>query len=136
MHHAPAVSYPVGRCRFQAWVFSASGLAGALVLALWVTQQGWSWAQQLGLVLYGVACALQFWVWHHAPRGQLHWQDQAWFWTPLDQATQAVSGVRVVLDWQSGMLLHLQGVGQWVWVERTQATPHWMALRRAVWGFS
>lgn len=141
MHHAPAVSYPVGRCRFRAWLVGASLLLNLAALSLWTWSQGLHAAQILGWALGLAVALLQACMLTRWPQGLLHWQGDHWLWQSdddtLKSSTQLLTGVQVVLDWQSGLLLRVQGGHvHWLWLERTQAPLHWMDLRRAVWGHS
>ena len=141
MHHAPAVSYPVGRCRFRAGLVGVSLLLNLAALSLWTWSQGLHVAQMLGWVLGLAVASLQARMLMRWPQGWLHWQGDHWLWQEdddtLKSSTQLLTGVQVVLDWQSGLLLRVQGGHvHWLWLERTQASLHWMDLRRAVWGHS
>ncbi len=141
MHHAPAVSYPVGRCRFRTWLVGASLLINLAALSLWTWSQGLHLAQMLGWALGLAVVLLQARMLTRWPQGWLHWQGDHWLWQADDDAllasTQLLTGVQVVLDWQSGLLLRVKGNHMhWLWLERTQAPLQWMDLRRAVWGHS
>ena len=134
MHHAPAVSYPVGRCRFRTCLVAASALASLAVLSIWSAWQGLHVAQSVGLALALLVLGLQLRMLRRAPHGRLHWQGDAWLWQPHEGHAETTQ-VQVVLDWQSGLLLRLSA-GEWLWLERAQAPLQWLDLRRAVWGHS
>jgi len=134
MHHAPAVSYPVGRCRFRTCLVLASAVASLVVLSCWTAWQGMNTAQAVGWALGLCIVCLQVRMLRRAPQGWLHWQGDHWLWAPHEEPAQATE-VQVVLDWQSGLLLRLSS-GAWLWLERAQAPLQWLDLRRAVWGHS
>jgi hypothetical protein len=142
MHHAPAVSYPVGRCRFRTGLVVASLLINVLTLSWWTWSQGWHVAQMAGWALGLAVAMLQARMLQRWPQGCLHWQGDHWLWQPegdaqLMEAAQLLSRLQVVLDWQSGLLLCAQGTRkQWLWLDRSQAPWLWLDLRRAVWGHS
>jgi hypothetical protein len=134
MHNAPAVSYPVGRSRFQAQLFSAVSLAGLLASAGWFAQvqtPGWQqWLMLFGAVMTAMGA---YWQWRQTVVGQLTREGSSWSWTESD-ASVSVQLVLIV-DVQQAMLLLLRGVrsarGIWIWVERDASPTRWLALRRA-----
>ena len=137
---APSVSYPVGRCRFWAWLLG--GLGAAIAAALGAT------APALPLALGALLGALLLvwlgwagWVLWRPPRGQLAWccgLAQApghWGWQARGSESLAPIDVSLVLDLQQRALLRLQGprgVPRWVWVAQGRAPGEWLALRRAL----
>jgi hypothetical protein len=135
MHNAPAVSYPVGRSRFQGWLLSVVALIGLVSAAVWFTQaDALGWRQWLML---SVAISVAFgawWQWQHAETGQLAWDGVVWTWT----AAQASLPVQLTLiaDVQRAMLLLLNSAHsdsrRWIWVDRDASSTRWLALRRAV----
>jgi len=137
MHSAPAVSYPVGRSRFQEWLILMTGLTGGVV--------GFYWHQQADLAdwrqyLYGLnllaACIVAIHVWRCTPQGQLRWDGQTWSWT---RGQVSVCGhVTIHLDLQFVLLLSLYtetGSKLWLWPERGADMARWHALRRAVFSY-
>lgn len=134
MHGAPAVSYPVGRSRFQGWLVGLTGLGGTVAGLLWRHQAdpaGWrQWLLALTLLC---VCALAADAWRRSPRGSLRWDGQTWSWTAVDAS---VCGVLTVhLDLQFCLLLSLRldtGARIWFWPERGAEVMAWNALRRAV----
>jgi hypothetical protein len=135
MHNAPAVSFPVGRSRFQVQILAALAFLGFLAAVVWTAKaQAPDWRQWLmlsGAALTGLGA---FWQWHHAPTGQVAWSGSSWHWAESSDAVEA--RVVVVIDLQRAMLLIL-GVGGnarkvWLWVERDASPARWLALRRAV----
>jgi hypothetical protein len=135
MHNAPAVSYPVGRSRFQAKLFSVVSLLGMLTCTAWFNQaQSPDWRQWLMLFGTVVAVMATYLQWRKTVTGQLAWEGTNWSWTE----SEAVVPVQLVLilDVQQTMLLMLRGArgarGFWIWVERDASPTRWLALRRAV----
>ncbi|MEI8028192.1 MAG: hypothetical protein WCH35_00250 [Comamonadaceae bacterium] len=134
MHNAPAVSYPVGRSRFQGGLIGLTTLGAAVAGLLWYHQADpvvwlrWLFAFTLGLT--GSAAAN---FWYRAPTGTLSWDGRVWSW---DCGKAPISGVvTVYLDLQYFMLLSLRtDVGEriWLWPERRNEAIYWNALRQAV----
>lgn len=134
MHSAPAVSYPVGRSRFQGWLVGVTGMAGAVSGVLWRYQaHPAGWPQWLfSMTLLG-ACLVAALAWRRSPRGILCWDGQAWSWESLDASVGGV--VTLHLDCQSCLLLSLYthaGVRLWLWPEHRADVARWNDLRRAV----
>jgi hypothetical protein len=141
---APSVSYPVGRCRFRAWLLAVlgAGITLALASAAEVLTPLYRWG--LGALL------LAWWAWvavlaRRPVQGRLAWQrplldEQGhWSWSPARLRSEgsdlAPLAVDLRLDLQRCMLLRLsgpRGVPRWVWVEQGKALADWLALRRAV----
>lgn len=134
MYDAPAVSYPVGRSRFQAWLFAVVLAAGASSLAVWIMQSDQvGWRHLAALALWLVTASGVIRAWFRTPSGLLTWDTKTWLWTSGDEAQQV--NVSAVLDSQSVLLLHLRLPGHrplWIWPERQTAPVRWLALRRAV----
>lgn len=134
MHSAPAVSYPVGRSRFQGWLLAATGFIGALTGVLWHYQtHAVGWRQGLFFAILLGACGLAVWAWRRTPRGLLRWDGQAWRWSCLDVSTGGVLSVH--FDFQYFLLLKLSteaGARIWLWPERRTDLTRWSDLRRAV----
>ncbi|WP_296444925.1 hypothetical protein [Rhodoferax sp. UBA5149] len=134
MHSAPAVSYPVGRSRFQGWLVGLTGLGGVLTGGFWQQATDLAgWRQWLfALTLLGT-CAIAAQTWRRSPRGILHWDGQVWRWTGLDASV--CGRVTVHLDLQFWLVLSLRmdaGARLWLWPERAADVVLWNALRRAV----
>ena len=149
MRNAPSVSYPVGRCAFQAYVLALTVLAGALAWVLW---QWLSWAPPgwlggLGAGLWLLWAFLAWRSWKLAPIGQLRWDANAsadpvhagsgrWSWLNSDAASvQWLAAVQPMLDAQGVMLLRLTalaGPSRWIWVGRAHDPARWDDLRRAL----
>ena len=130
MHNAPAVSFPVGRSRFQAWFLGLAWLAGAAACAYWssgLDSAGWRHGLALAMPLgAGVAA----WAgWHRRVGGTLQWDGLCW---RLDSLPGHLA---VHLDFQNFLLLSLRaekrGV-RWLWLDRCATLGHWQAFRRAV----
>ena len=134
MYSAPAVSYPVGRSRFQ------GQLTGVLVVIACLTGLGWcavadtlGWRQGLFLTVLVVAGLVAAWSWWLSPVGTLAWDGEAW---RCSGALAAINGhARLHLDLQFCMLLCLRsddGRRIWLWPEQRTSPVAWLALRRAV----
>ena len=138
MHSAPAVSYPVGRSRFQGWLLLLTSLAGMLVGLIWFRQSDLAgWRQGLYAATLLGTCVIALQAWRRSPCGSLRWDGQAWSWTERDVSVCAV--VHVHLDLQFFLLLSLNtDAGRWIWLwpERRTAATRWNALRRAVFSHS
>ena len=134
MHGAPAVSYPVGRCRFAGWLLAVAWLAGAAACGAWAWQvdgPAWQRALAAGLLVLAGAAALRSAL--LAPQGILAWTGASWRWQAEGQA-QAGSPTRA-LDLQRWLLVHWTadaGGTAWLWLEQRSAPADWDALRRAV----
>jgi hypothetical protein len=134
MHSAPAVSYPVGRSRFQGWLVGVIALIGGLAGLLWHFQAHPAvWRQGVLAVSLLGACSLAIAAWRRIPMGILHWDGQAWRWTSGDMSAGGV--VSVLFDLQFCLLLRLRtdaGGQIWLWPERQANVMCWNDLRRAV----
>lgn len=135
MHNAPAVSYPVGRSRFQAQVLALLSLAAVIVWTVWVAHSTvLSWHHAIAAVWMGVFYPLAWWCWARTTEGQLSWSGELWRW---ETATASVEVVPVlVMDAQIAGLLKLRrtdvAAHKWVWVEQRALSARWRALRRAL----
>jgi hypothetical protein len=135
MHNAPAVSYPVGRSRFQMLFSSAVALLGLFASAAWYVQvQSPGWPQWLMCLGAGLTAVGAYWQWRHAVTGQLGWDASQWFWSESGRSVPVQ--MLVLADLQQALLLCLRGArgagSLWVWVERDASPMRWQALRRAV----
>jgi hypothetical protein len=134
MHSAPAVSYPVGRSRFQGWLVGVTGLTGMLAGLLWQLQAHLDgWRQGLFVLSLLGACSLAIAAWRRTPVGTLRWDGQAWHWSSGDTSAGCI--VSVQLDLQSCLLLSMRseaGARLWLWPERRADVIHWDDLRRAL----
>lgn len=134
MHSAPAVSFPVGRSRFQGWLVVLTGSGGVLASLLWLAAadtMGWRlWL--MAMTLSG-SCALAWQAWRRSPSGRLSWDGQVWRWRT---ASASVSGrLTVHLDLQSCLVSSLRtdlGARIWLWPERRSEAALWQAFRQAV----
>ena len=134
MHSAPAVSYPVGRSRFQGWLVLGLGLGASVTGMLWLRQVdvvGWHQWLFFGVLLG--ACVAAVLAWRRSAQGSLRWDGQAWHWNGADASIPVL--LTVHLDGQFVLLLRLRtdsAQSLWVWPERRVDGVHWNALRRAV----
>jgi toxin CptA len=140
MHNAPAVSFPVGRSRFQAGFIALFWLVAVAVQVVWASQLARSdwriWVGAVVVLAVGVLAAREWWK---SPQGRIRWDGK--FWTfelaqiGLKAAEPATAEVSPVLDFQWVMLLLLRfesGRAIWCWLDRPAKVESWMALRRAV----
>lgn len=149
MRNAPSVSYPVGRCAFQAYVLLLTGLAGALAGGFWwwTSWEPPGWLGVLGAGLWGLWSSLAWRSWWRAPTGQLQWDALAstvpepgggggWHWVISEAVpVQPLQAVQPVLDVQGVILLRLitlTGPERWIWMERARDPARWDDLRRAL----
>ena len=149
MHNAPAVSFPVGRSRFQAWFLGAAWLAGAAACAYWgsvMGATGWRLGLALALPLGAGVAAWASWAgWQCKVGGILHWDGVCWrlematlspTLASSSAATSALSGnLAVHLDFQGFLLLSMRfenGGIRWLWLDQCAELTRWQAFRRAV----
>ena len=138
MHNAPSVSYPVGRCAFQRWLYVFFIVLTSTVLLAWALNQGvtWIWGVAVGfatLAIFSGGRAL-----HQA--GMLTWDGQVW--CLHDQGADhedALGEVHVMWDMQKALLLRwqpasdtLNGKPRWLWLGLQASDNRWQDLRRAV----
>ena len=133
MVRAPAVGWNVGPLR---WPWRLLALLGLFTLLVWLAI-AWQ-AQALGPTVVGLVLLLACvglaarGLWQQ-PQGLLHWDGSHWHWSEWPQ--HALLQLHCVLDWQRLLLLRLHGpdgAQRWLWLETPQATPQWLALRRAI----
>jgi hypothetical protein len=138
MHHAPPVSYAVGRSAVYGCVLAAVWLAGACTISVWcyvVDSISWRQGLCLGVLLITGGFALN--AWGSSPQGFLGWTMNPlgqWVWTDLQQQ-QTEGRIHVRLDWQRGLLLQFTpvlGTSLWLWMSASQQPTQWQALRCAV----
>ncbi len=135
MHSAPAVSFPVGRSRFEGWLTGGVIVCGFLVVSTWCLQaDALGWRQWLAVVLWLVTSRLAGSNWWHSPKGSLSWDGAAWSLTVEAQSFVVVP--EVVVDLQQLVLLRLRDPAgirvTWVWLDRVSKPLRWVALRRAI----
>jgi len=138
MHNAPSVSYPLGRCAFQRWIYAFFVALTSVVLFAWAFNQGLT-------VVWGVAAmstvlgACLGWR-ALGQSGTLTWDGQVWCLQTQGSGHEDTLGeVSVVLDVQKALLLRwqpasdtLNGKLLWLWLGSEVASHHWQDLRRAV----
>ena len=144
MHSAPAVSFPVGRSRFQVMFLALTWLLGMASCVYWTTDvqaPGWRQVIPFAVLVVGGLCAL--WQLKHSPHGELKWEGRHWLLQvapkrPMTTPPQAQEGDVVLhLDLQFFMLLGFQDLASrttWLWLDRGVSQTRWLALRRAVHG--
>lgn len=135
MYNAPAVTYPVGRCRIQRVWMAGGWIAGGIVQAVWLSaSMAWSAAQLTGVLIWLLVGALVLHSYRATLRGQLFWDGQQWRAVWAGQV-ECFGQVRLQLDGQDWLLLAwqpLQAPRQWCWAERTRDPGRWSDFRRAV----
>jgi toxin CptA len=137
MHNAPAVSYPVGRSRFQGCCLGLTGLIGLSVCTYWaVADDNAGWRQGLALLMLAVVSLNAYRHWLKTPAGMLRWDGLHWHleFAQPDLRGQLGGSLSVQLDFQTVMLASLQvGTGgrSWLWLQAKDDPLRWLALRRA-----
>ena len=138
MHNAPSVSYPVGRCAFQRWLYAGLTVLTSAVLWAWALNLGLSWVWCIA----ASATAAGVWQGWRTLRtlGVLTWDGQVW--CLHDQGANhedALGEVHVMWDVQKALLLRwlpasdtLHAKPQWLWLGMQDSDNHWQNLRRAV----
>jgi len=134
MHNAPAVSFPVGRSRFQKTLMLAVLLTGAFVQGTWWLQSvEHGIAHGMGLLLWLVSGAWAFGSFGRTLQQQLVWDGQDW--RLQSGALSLLVRPQVVLDLQHSLLVCLRpvaGTSVWVWPAQRAQPERWLALRRAL----
>jgi hypothetical protein len=139
MHNAPSVSYPVGRCAFQLWLFFVgfAVLTSAVLLA-------WAFNQDLSATWYAAVAAAALGLllgWRALGQaGTLTWDGQVWCLHDQDAGVEdALGEVHVALDVQKALLLRWQPTSDtltakplWLWLGEQASASQWQDLRRAV----
>lgn len=135
MYNAPAVIYPVGRCRIQRVWMVCGWIAGGFVQAVWLSApMALSLAQLAVALVWLVVGALLLHSERASPKGQLCWDGQQWRAVLVGQG-ECHGQVRLHLDGQNWLLLAWQSPQasrQWCWAERTADPARWNDFRRAV----
>lgn len=138
MYNAPSVSYPVGRCAFQALLFVGLNLFTSAVLVAWALQQGLGFVWWAAAAAFAMAAYLGWQALRYA--ATLTWDGHVW--CLHDQSSgqvDALGEVHVTLDVQKAVLLRwlpasdtLQDKPQWLWLGLQTSDSRWQDLRRAV----
>lgn len=142
MRSAPAVSYPVGRCRFHLLLVSILALIGVGVYVGWLIHLGPASNPVLILpvgVLLFVLIANALNARRLTPEATVIWSGQRWEYSLSKVGTgnsiETLGGIQVIVDLQSTLLLSTQGAhgsNLWVWAERRKNPGQWLAFRRAL----
>ena len=136
MHHAPAVSFPVGVSRRAAALQLGIACAGGLCTLGWCLHFAAFDAATLVIVLAAVAgLTLALGAGRGVHRGMLWWERGEWSMTDLrGQNLRSGCMLAVVMDLGPLMLARC-GSGDarptWVWLDRAADPSRWRALRRA-----
>jgi toxin CptA len=138
MHNAPSVSYPVGRCAFQRWLYVLFTVFTSAVLLAWALNQGVTliWCVATTAAVLGLYLG-----WYSLKQvGMLTWDGQ--IWCLHDQGTgheDDLGEVRVMLDVQRALLLRwqptsdtLRAKSHWLWLGSQASDNSWQDLRRAL----
>ena len=138
MHNAPSVSYPVGRCAFQRWLFVGFAVLTLAVLLAWAFNQGLTSTLYVAVAAAALGLLLGWRALGQA--GTLTWDGQVW--CLHDQGLgheDALGAVHVALDVQKALLLRWQPTSdklhakpQWLWLGSQASDNRWQDLRRAV----
>ena len=138
MHNAPSVSYPVGRCAFQRWLYAGFTVLTSALLWAWALNQGLTslWFVAAGAAVWG-GCTGWRAMRRHAT---LTWAGQVWCLHDQSSGMEDELGVvDVILDVQKALLLRWQPASatlnlkpQWLWLNAQADCVHWQALRCAV----
>jgi hypothetical protein len=143
MHNAPSVSYPVGRCAFQRWlylIFTCLASAAWLVWALSQGQSVWLW---LGACAWIVA-SVEGWRALRPRDVTLSWDGQVWcLHSASRHLNDQLGSVEVCWDVQKALLLKWQPSSdtlgasmRWLWLGQAVSPTQWQAVRRAVYARS
>ncbi len=122
MHNAPSVSYPVGRCAFQRWLYAIFTLLTSAVLLVWALNQHVSWVWCFAAFTAALGAFMGWCALNHA--GTLTWDGQVWCLHDQNPACEdALGRVQVALDMQRALLLRWQPTS-----ETLSAKPSWLWL--------
>jgi hypothetical protein len=138
MHNAPSVSYPVGRCAFQRWLYVLFTVLTSAVLLAWALNQGVTliWCVATTAAVLGLYLG-----WYSLKQvGMLTWDGQIWCLHDQGKGHEDDLGeVRVMLDVQRALLLRWQPTSDtlrakphWLWLSSQAPDNSWQDLRRAV----
>ena len=138
MHSAPSVSYPVGRCAFQRWLYAFFIVLTSAVLLAWALNQGLNTTWYMAVATAALGLLLGWRALGQA--GTLTWDGQVWCLHDLNQGHEdALGEVHVALDVQKALLLRWQPASDtlsakplWLWLGLQASDSRWQDLRRAV----
>lgn len=139
MYNAPSVSYPVGRCAFQRWLYQSITALTSALLCAWALSQGlsWVWIVAAGAAAIGICLG---WQAQQQQIGVLTWDGQVWCLHDQGLGQEdALGEVQVMLDVQKVLLLRWQPASDtlhvksnWLWLEAQTSDKHWQDIRCAV----
>ena len=130
MHNAPSVSYPVGRCRFEALALLGFGGLAVAIVGMWSLLYPLTWQQCAAWLVLCACLVLALLAWRRQVSGVLRWDGGAWTW--MAGMASAAAQLDVVLDLQSLLLVRSTPQNRWFWLEAHRAPSRWLDLRRAV----
>ncbi len=133
MHHPPEVRFLADG---SPWPQRLTLMVGALALiqVCWFSLLNWEPSWQIAVIGTSFFVAIAWsWLGTQRPnRGHLHWDGLQWQWSGF---ADGACVLKRHIDFQTLMLvsLHrLDGQTVWLWLQRSQDSQHWLALRRAV----
>jgi hypothetical protein len=151
VYNAPSVTYPVGRCAFQRWLWAGLLVIGVTVMLAWALYQPLTWSWYMAWLPLCAGCVGGWRAWQ--VHGVLQWQGETWvLWLKSSHAQNPWHGgeLRLALDAQRVLLLQwtptpdAQDGGlltsdarvprrtKWLWLAKENAPHLWQDLRRAV----
>lgn len=136
MHHAPAISYPVGASVLYSTAVLIMTCLGMLTMAVWFAlADTLTLAHQLAIALSLLLWLVAVRTWRRAVPASLSWDGQGW--TLVGQSGAIAVTPHVVLDLQRYLLLFLRvdaatGSSCWVWPVASSQPARWSALRWAL----
>ena len=133
MHHPPEVRFLVGGSLWPRRLLVAVGMLAVLQVigfALLNPMLTWHSAAVGGSLLVAMGLA---WFWTDRPAsGDLYWDGTQWQWSGF---THGACTLQLHLDFQALVLVSLKRPGSapvWLWLQRSQDSYAWQALRRAM----
>ena len=144
MHHAPSVSYPVGRPVFVARLLVAVWLMGSVVTVITASLDAPAWRHLLSAVALALPALLGWRFWRGMPVGLLRWDGQAWHGPA---APDQPLSLHVQRDGQRYLLVRLMPLAgepgaarpagrgpaaiSWLWLDGRMEPSRWQDVRRA-----
>jgi toxin CptA len=134
MHHAPSVSYPVGRSSWAGVLLFLVWMAGVAASAAWLASGAPGWAPLAIVPALAATGGAAAWAWWRQPAGLLAWDGAHWTLASGPSPGLDPGALEVALDLQALLLVRWSagGRGSWLWLEKRRLPTRWDALRRAV----
>lgn len=138
MYNAPPVSYPLGRCAFQRWVYAFFTMLSSVVLFAWAFHQGMTSVWYAAAISAALGAFLGWRALGQA--GTLTWDGQVWCLQTHGLGQEdALGEISVALDVQKALVLRWQPASDtlcskplWLWLGSEGSSHRWQDLRRAV----